>query len=116
MSISRSRCSVTAAVPQFNVRTIVTRVPPASRRQDQGTDSRDWFSLASSIRATGSIAKARYRHHQQKACSPLAEGILLLHLLDSRFHGHEPHPFSRITNCSVSLSRFRFATCLRNRE
>lgn len=32
---------------------------------------------------------------------PLAEGILLPHLLDSRLSGYELHPFFRITGCSA---------------
>src|SRR5207237_1134626 len=46
---------------------------------------------------------------------PLAEGILLLHLLDSRLQGYELHPFFRITDCSASLSRLRSATSFRSR-
>src|SRR3974390_485584 len=68
------------------------------------------------IRASGLIADARNRHHQKSARSPLAEGVLLLYLLDSRLHGYELHPFFRITDCSASLSKLRSATSFRKRE
>src|SRR5438094_730801 len=60
-------------------------------------------------------AKTRYRHRHHPTRPPLAEGILLLHLLDSRLQGYELHPFFRITDCSASLSRLRSATSFRSR-
>lgn len=47
--------------------------------------------------------------------SPLAEGELLLHILDSGLHGYQLHPFFRMTDCSASLSRLRSAASLRRR-
>jgi hypothetical protein len=39
------------------------------------------------------VAVTRYRHRHQTARPPLTEGILLLHLLDSRLPGYELQPF-----------------------
>src|SRR5947209_6096961 len=61
------------------------------------------------------VAITRYRHRHHPTRPPLAEGILLLHLLDSRLQGYELHPFFRITDCSASLSRLRSATSFRSR-
>jgi hypothetical protein len=61
------------------------------------------------IRTSRLVAIVRYRNCQQAARRSLAEGILRSHLLDRRLHGHELHPFFRIT-CNASLSRLRSAT------
>src|SRR6266571_4220105 len=58
------------------------------------------------------VAIARHRH--QAARTPLAEGILPAHLLDSRLQGYELQPFFRITDCSASLSKLRSATSFRS--
>jgi hypothetical protein len=79
------------------------------------------FSRASStsfVRNGSSVQRPvtirRHRHCHQSAGSPLAEGILLLHLLDSCLQRYELQPFFRITDCSASLSRLRFATSFRS--
>src|SRR5208283_3062473 len=66
------------------------------------------------IRAPALVATARYRHRHQAARTPLAEGILPAHLLDSRLQGYELQPFFRITDCRASLSRLRSATSFRS--
>src|SRR5215469_16962445 len=67
------------------------------------------------IRVPGLVPATRHCHHQKPAGSTLAEGVLLLQMLDSGLHRSELHPFFRITDCSASLSRLRSATSLRNR-
>src|SRR5437016_6306408 len=67
------------------------------------------------IRPLDAIAVGRHRQHHQSARSPLAEGVVLLHLLDSRLPGYELQPFFLITDCSASLSRLRSATSFRSR-
>ena len=62
------------------------------------------------VRTPRTIAKRAYRQQHQSARPPLAEGILPLHLLDSRLLRYELQPFFRITACSASLSRLRSAT------
>src|SRR5271163_4118138 len=61
------------------------------------------------------ITVARYRHRQQAAGPPLAEGILLPHLPHSRLQDCELHPFFRITDCNTSLSKLSSATSFFNR-
>src|SRR5450759_3403148 len=58
------------------------------------------------------ITVTRYRHCQQMAGAPLAEGILLAHLPHSRLQDCELHPFFRITDCNASLSKLRSANSL----
>ena len=67
------------------------------------------------IRAPTLVAITRHRHRHQPARTPLAEGILLSHLLDGRLQDRELHPFFSITHCSASLSRLRSATSFRSR-
>src|SRR5947208_3044030 len=66
------------------------------------------------IAASRPVAVTRYRHHQQTARPPLAEGIVLPHLPDSCLQRYELQPFFRITDCSASLSRLRSATSFRS--
>src|SRR5580698_6249303 len=66
------------------------------------------------IRSQRAVTIRRHRHCHQSAGSPLAEGILLLHLLDSCLQRYELQPFFRITDCSASLSRLRSATSFRS--
>jgi hypothetical protein len=64
--------------------------------------ARDVFPLRLSRKPlTALIAIARYRHRHQAARTPLAEGILPEHLLDTRLQGYELQPFLLITNCNV---------------
>jgi hypothetical protein len=80
------------------------RAIPACRHRPRSAPE----SLAGSPPAEG-------QHHQQ-ARSPLAEGVLLFHLLDSRLQGYELQPFFLITDCSASLSKLRSDTSFRKRE
>jgi hypothetical protein len=66
------------------------------------------------IRTPRSVTIRPYRHRHHSARSSLAEGVLLLHLLDSCLQRYEFQPFFRITDCKASLSRLRSATSFPN--